>query len=345
MKDELILRTAISKPWMILPDKLAEIFDFLRIHSEFGTIPDERIQAIVEAANRRKEESPADVGSVKTIPILGTIVPRSTSMSAMSGLPSVQGISKQLREGLADDSVSSIVFDIDSPGGMVDGIPDLAADIRSARRKKPIYASVNGLGASAAYYLASATGRIAATQTSEVGSIGVITGHREYTAMEEKKGIKTTIVKAGKYKAEANPWEPLSKEAKAELQESVNYYYDLFLRDVAKGRGVKKATVETDFGEGRLVRPNEALRKGMIDAIETPHETIIQAAISGTTRGKAAKVTTIRDFERFLRDVGFSSMEAKKIASKGFREEDRETSREAAFGGTLVDIARKHLEQ
>jgi ClpP class serine protease len=89
------------------------------------------------------------------------------------------------------------------------------------------------------------------------------------SACRRRLGIKTTIVKAGKYKVERNPFGPLSEAAQAEMQAKVDEYYGMFLQAVADGRGTDVATVRDTFGQGRMVMPSKALTVGMVDEIAT----------------------------------------------------------------------------
>lgn len=353
MKYQAIIRKMLQVPWAIMPAKLAEITDFMAAQAAGEKLTPEEVAEVTQSA---RSSQARQVSKTAVIPIMGTIVNRETSLTRTSGLASVKGIQAQLTEALNDGEVSSILLDIDSPGGTVEGIADLAASIRKARSQKPILASVDGLGASAAYYLASQATRLAVTQTSEVGSIGVIMAHQDFSQAMEKEGIHTTLVTAGKYKGEFNPFSALSEEAVAEMQAQVDYYYDLFLTDVAKGRGVSKAQVRKEFGQGRLVRPKQALAKGMIDAIETGETTLAQAVIAGAKSARASQVSTIRDFETLLRENGFSRSEARQFAASGFSPDgqwdaDQETDQwdagpdgqESAASESIIDIARKHL--
>ncbi|MGY0779836.1 S49 family peptidase [Azospirillum argentinense] len=101
----------------------------------------------------------------------------------------------------------------------------------------------------------------------------------------------TLLVKAGKFKAEGNPYEPLTEEAQAAMQARVNDYYDMFVKAVARGRGVKPADVRNGFGEGRVVGAAEAVRLGMADRVATFEDTLARmrnARPSGQSRRSLA---------------------------------------------------------
>ena len=171
---------------------------------------------------------------------------------------------------------------MNSPGGQVGGIEELSKKIFDARGTKPIVAVANHLMASAAYWIGTAADEIVVTPSGEVGSIGVFAAHQDISAQLEKEGIKVSLIKAGKYKAEANPYEPLSEEARAAIQENVSDIYGSFVDAVARNRGVKSAAVRTGFGEGRVVSAKQAIELGMADRIGTLDEVINQLLNNST---------------------------------------------------------------
>lgn len=264
-----------EKPWAILPASLAMIVAIVHSRSEGNRLTADEIR---ERIGTEKRDGTPSQGSVAVIPIVGPIVPRADAFTEVSGLTSVMGLQEALRAAVADPSVSAIVLDIDSPGGVVDLVPEIANEIRAARDVKPVVAAANTMAASAAYWIASAASEIAVTQSGEVGSIGVYAAHQDISAFQEKLGVKTTLVSAGKYKVEGNPFEPLSDEAKAEIQRGVDDYYRMFVAAVAKGRGVSVEKVRSDFGQGRMLNAQDALKAGMVDSVETIDEVIARLA-------------------------------------------------------------------
>jgi len=315
-----ILSEVTRTPWAILPSKLTAITNFLAIKAAGKDVEEAEILALVEAAKSRNTQARA-VGDVAIIPILGTIINRGNNFREASGATSVAATRQSLKKAMNDKDVGSVLLDIDSPGGSVEGITELAADIRRSRNQKPILAHIDGLGASASYWLASQASKITMTPSSEVGSIGVITAHTDLSEALAKEGVKPTLITAGDYKAEANPFEPLTDEAREELQAGVDHFFDLFVGDVAKGRAVGKKVVKADFGKGRLLRAPQAAEVGMVDGIETSEEALSTAVLMGNAQAKAAGITDIKQFESFLRDAGFSKAAARRVACHGF--EDR----------------------
>lgn len=284
-----VLRAVCESPWAIRPEKLAVIREMLALRASGQRFTAEEIEARIGAGPAVKQSS--SVGTVAVIPLYGVITPRADLMTEMSGGTSMQGFMDSLRGAVADDSIGAILLDVDSPGGMTDLVPEAAAEIRAARGSKPIVAIANTDAASAAYWLASQADEIVVTPSGMVGSIGVFAAHDDVSAAMEQDGVKTTLISAGKYKVESNPFEPLSDEARAAIQERVDQFYGMFVKDVSKGRRVPVDAVRSGFGEGRIVTAQDALKLGMVDRVDTFEATverlIVQAA-GGTPRRQAA---------------------------------------------------------
>jgi len=255
--------------WAILPEHFEHMQAILR-----GDSPSPLVRGQGEGAIVAVTKPGPKSGRVAQISIVGSITRRGSMWADFFGGASVEGTIAALRNVAADDSVSTVLLNIDSPGGTVDGLPELAAEVRKLRESKHVVAMANSLAASAAYWLASQADEIVASPEALIGSIGVFTAHQDWSAMLEKMGIKTTYIHAGKYKVEANPDEPLSTEARDHLQSIVDEAYGLFVADVAKGRGVTAAQVRSDYGQGRVLTAKDAKAVGMIDRVAGYHETV-----------------------------------------------------------------------
>ena len=301
MKYARIIEAAVAAPWAILPSKLAAIQELIAYRAAGGRFTDDEIKARigeVQAANGRSDGSQG--GAVAVLPILGTIMPRASLMSEYSGGTSVQGFTKRFRQALADPEVGSIVLDVDSPGGQVGGVAELAAEIYNGRGTKPIVAVANGLAASAAYWLAASADELVVTPSGDVGSIGVFAMHQDVSAYMENEGVKVSFVSAGKFKTEGNPYEPLTDEARAAIQSRIDEFYNMFTSDVARGRGVDVKAVRAGFGEGRLVGAETAVRLGMADRVATFDE-IVSEMLSSSAGGQRMAFASVDYRRRRLR--------------------------------------------
>jgi signal peptide peptidase SppA len=199
------------------------------------------------------------------IPLTGTLVDR----GAWWDETSYETFSLGFLSALDDESVAEILLYVNSPGGMCSGCPETADLIYRARGRKPITAiAVSGMCCSAAYWVASAADKLYATRGAMVGSIGVIMIHSDYSRMQDKVGITTTILRRPEQKGIGNPYEPLSEDqVKTLYRTSIDPTYRQFIESVAKSRNVSAETVVEQFGRGLAIMPQDALRVGMIDGI------------------------------------------------------------------------------
>ncbi len=227
---------------------------------------------------------------IALIPIVGTLVKRAGAIDAASGLLSYAVIEEMILEAATDPAVGGILLDVDSPGGEVGGVFDLADLIREAREAKPVYA-MTADAFSAAYLLSSAADRIYLSQTGGVGSVGVIAVHVDESERDAKEGRCFTTVFAGARKNDFSRHEPLSDTAKSRLQAEVDRIYGFFISAVARNRNMTEQAVRTTeaglFFGGNAVTAGLADRvgtirdalAGLITRIEAPDKTIIHAAV------------------------------------------------------------------
>lgn len=283
--------------WAIDPAKGRAALDVLELHAAGGSLTAEQIRA--RTSDRKPIAKSGD--TIAVLPLYGVVAQRMTLMSAFSGGTSTEAFADDFDAAMADDGVSTIVFDCDSPGGDVEGVPELAARIRAARGKgKKLVAVANTTMASAAYWICSACDEIVASPSSiGIGSIGVFTVHRDESGLNEQLGLTYTLISAGEHKTDGNPYEPLAGAAKAYTQSMVDEMYGLFVRDVATQRGVSTAQVGEQFGQGRAMTAKQALKAGLIDRIATLEQTLTKLGAkgigaSGRPRQRAEASGTLR---------------------------------------------------
>ncbi|WP_168464785.1 S49 family peptidase [Wolbachia endosymbiont of Ctenocephalides felis wCfeT] len=204
---------------------------------------------------------------VAIIPIYGILTKNPGTFDDILGMTSYERIRFQIEEALGNDKVETILLDIDSPGGEVSGLFDLADFIYEARRskEKKIIAIANDDAYSAAYAIASSAEKVFLTRTSGVGSIGVIASHIDQSGFDEKQGIKYTTVFAGNRKNDLNPHEPITSESLESLQEEVNRLYGMLVELIARNRNLSIKTVKST--EAGLYFGQNAIEIGLADEI------------------------------------------------------------------------------
>ena len=222
---------------------------------------------------------PAGGSTVAVIPVIGTLTQRVQAIGSAE-TRSTADVAAEVRAAALEPSVDGIVLEVDSPGGEVFGVPEAWASIRESARMKPVVAHANSVAASAALYLASAAREVWVTPSGLVGSVGVYSLHVDASKALEQMGEAWDFIVASKspYKIEGNPAGPLTGEARAHAQDRVDEYMGMFLRNLAKGRGVSEKHVEGNFGGGRMLGAAEAVAVRMADYVGTFDQAIKRAA-------------------------------------------------------------------
>lgn len=255
--------------WMLRPEALEAASSY----AAGGLSAEEmRRRAGLQTVEPAETQPPA---AIAVIPLQGLLTPKGSFLDILfGGGGGLQAFRASLAEAVNDSSIEAILIDINSPGGYQAMTPETAAAVRAARDVKPVVAIANTMAASGAYYIGAQADELVITPSGVVGSIGVYATHREASELEKRIGIKTTLISAGPYKVEGNPFEPLSAEARAAKQRDIDDMYEEFLADVAAGRGVSVDDVRANYGEGRCLRATQALAAGVVDRVETIEQTL-----------------------------------------------------------------------
>lgn len=287
------LADLVFAPWAITPDMYSEIVGIYSRHVRGEKID---IRALEASIGRPLNNAPKGYtihgNGVAVLPIEGVMSKRMNLFSEISGGTSTQKIGNDIRAAAKDPNVKSIILHIDSPGGAVDGTQELAALVREVREQKPVVALADGLMASAGYWVGSAAEKIYITSdTTQVGSIGVVATHRDYSAAEAQQGIKTTEITAGKYKRIASSYSPLTEEGKQSIQESVDHVYSVFVDDVAKNRGTTADVVLEKMADGRIFQGKQAIKAGLVDGVSSLDQLIADLSSDETASGHRAAVS------------------------------------------------------
>ncbi len=197
---------------------------------------------------------------------------------------------EKLDKAQADSKVKALIIRINSPGGGVtasDIMHDRLLRFRKARSDVRVFAVIEDVGASGAYYIACGAERILAHPTSVVGSIGVIVQTVSFAGTMAKLGITAHAITSGKHKDLASPLKPLDKEDQAILQDMVDRYYKRFLAVVAAGRKGLPADKVKALADGRVFAGEKAKELGLVDGIKHMTEAIEMAKLEcGANRVK-----------------------------------------------------------
>ena len=186
----------------------------------------------------------------------------------------------QLKKYSDDSSIKAIILRIDSPGGGAAASQEMYDAVRRVRdqKKKMVVASVQTVGASGAYYIASGATKIYANRASIVGSIGVIAEWVNYGDLMRWAKLKEVLFKAGELKDAGDPARDMTPSEQAYLQSLVNDMYGQFIRDVSDGRKMKYEDIRA-IASGRVWTGEQAMSLKLIDQIGG-----FQAAVDDTAK-------------------------------------------------------------
>lgn len=296
-----IVSAITRQPWAITPDGLELVLGIAQ-----RQISDH--QAVLATPAERRESGRVQMrDGVAVISVMGPIFPRANIFMEISGAASIETLALRFGEALAAEDVQAIVLHIDSPGGQTTGVHEFAGQIFAARGIKPVIAYVSGVGASAAYWIASAAERVVVDATAMLGSIGVVAAWTDDKESRKSKGLRDYEVVSSQ--SPNKRLDPTSEEGRSALQRLLDETADIFIADVARHRGKRSATVAEQFGQGGVMLAAEAVKVGMADEVGSLESVIAALSDSGgapkivwgTTVAQTNKETSM-DKEQLAKD-------------------------------------------
>ena len=203
---------------------------------------------------------------------LGIIAVKNAMGASVYGAGSYTKLRGYIELCLNNDAVEQIVLEINSPGGDVNGLFEACEYISRAKEVKPIHAHVTGLCCSAAYAIAGACTDISATETSDIGSVGIYSEAQNWEKFDEKQGLLTKIFRSKN--AKNKNLSAFTAEGEKDRQEKMDFYEDCFYTVLSEGRGIERDKCVETFGQGASFLAREALERNMIDSIASYGELI-----------------------------------------------------------------------
>lgn len=225
-------------------------------------------------------------GRTAIVSIYGTMTKQGSSFA--SGGSTVRA-RKALRNALNDPNVSSILLHIESPGGTVAGTKELADDVREAAKQKAVWAYIEDIGASAAFWVASQADQVFANDVAYVGSIGTYTVVDDWSKAYEEHGVKAHLITTGEFKGAGVAGVEVNDKQLAHWQELINKTNDLFLAAVQKGRNFTKAQTK-QLADGRVHMAADAKDLGLIDGVQSLDKTLAGLSKAKPSKGATASV-------------------------------------------------------
>ncbi|MDA0902648.1 MAG: S49 family peptidase [Proteobacteria bacterium] len=306
----------IAKYWAIEPDYLKSISrESLSTKSE-RSLDNTRTVSIRDG--------------IAIIPIHGVITAKNTLFSLFAGGTSLETLAKDFREALNNEDVKSILFDIDSPGGVAVGPFEMAEMIYNARGQKPIYSYIGRNGSSAAYWLASATEKIIVNPSALVGSIGVVTTIpvQEQPDSEGYKNIEITSSNASLKRPD-----PRTQEGITEIKRGLDDLESAFIGSIAKYRSVTTDIIKSDFGSGGVVMGEQAVNRNMADALGT-YEEVLTNLNQNNQMSKQSELHTVISKEKIT--ASYIKSEFPNVAQEIINESSDSIRKKAIDEGVAI---------
>lgn len=244
-------------PWAITETALHTIL-------EVAARENEAPEAVAAKLGRQLQNSynATERDGVAIIPVTGPLFRYANIFTAISGASSYELIARDFMSALENPQISSIILDIDSPGGEVNGVSELASMIFEARGTKPVIAYASGDAASGAYWIASAADEIVVSETSALGSIGVVGIYRGKSAKESTETVEIVSSQSPHKRLD-----PMSDDGRAKLQTRIDSMADVFVSTIARNRSVTADHVLEHYGGGDVMIGAHAVNAGLADRI------------------------------------------------------------------------------
>jgi protease IV len=209
---------------------------------------------------------------------------------------SPQPVVGQLKKFADDSSIKAIIIHVNSPGGGVAASEEIYREVKRIRseKKKKIVVSIETVGASGAYYVASASDKIYADSGSIVGSIGVIAEWMNYGDLLKWAKLKNVVIKTGEFKDTGNPARDLTPAEQAYMQDLINNMFGQFVHAVADGRGLKFDDVKA-IANGKVWTGEQAKSMNLIDGVGDFETVVDETAKSVGIKGEPTLVRPDRD--------------------------------------------------
>ncbi|MSH52526.1 S49 family peptidase [Escherichia coli] len=292
-----IIAAAFNEPLLLEP-AYARVF-FCALGREMGaaslSVPQQQVQLDAPGMLAETDEYMAGgkrparvyrvVNGIAVLPVSGTLVHRLGGMRPFSGMTGYDGIVACLQQAMADSQVRGILLDIDSPGGQAAGAFDCADMIYRLRQQKPVWALCNDTACSAAMLLASACSRRLVTQTSRIGSIGVMMSHVSYAGHLAQAGVDITLIYAGAHKVDGNQFEALPAEVRQDMQQRIDAAHRMFAEKVAMYTGLSVDAVTGT--EAAVFEGQSGIEAGLADELINASDAIsvMATALNSNVRG------------------------------------------------------------
>jgi len=286
-----MIQSLLTNMWMLWSGQAQQVADMISAAVRAGLVT----AGPVDEASR----DGLPIQKLNNVAIIKTSGPmiKNAGWLTRYGLAGTRETQAALLSAAADDDIEQIAWVMDTPGGSVDGLEELANVVAQVNAQKPITVQVDGLLASAGYYVASQAGAIYASPGDLIGSIGTRTALYDFSKLYEEAGVKAIPVDTGEHKSAGLPGTKITDAQIAEFQRIVDGYFEMFLSAVERGRGMSRKEL-LKVADGRVFFPEESKEYGLIDGVQTLTQTL--GAIVTQAPGKRLTAKAAGERLRFL---------------------------------------------
>lgn len=267
MKYSHIIQAVFYQPWLITPGAHASIRRLVQAHL-INEVPNQREGVDICGDAVQLDSMEIDSDGIATIPVGGVMGYKLSGFEKGAGAVDVGDVMRDIALAEDDARVKAVLFDFDSPGGMVAGTPELAD--RIAQMEKPTLAFTDNMMCSAAYWAGASADSIWATKSADVGSIGVYMPWIDETAAFANEGLKVEIFKNSdaEYKAMGFPGTALTDTQREYLRDQVEEIASMFMGHVANNR----TFINSEAMRGQTFMADRAMAHGLVDGIVSDRE-------------------------------------------------------------------------
>lgn len=270
MKYAHVISKLTSTPWLATPEVMESIARLINGRLSGVSVEPRVCMDQQQAAQMEPSEPYDNEDGVAVIEICGVIGKRLSSMETMCGGVDVDTIREAFDTAMLDGAVKSVLLYIDSPGGSVTGVPELAAHI-SNTKVKPVVAYTDTMAASGGYYIAAAADAIYASETAQLGSIGAIIRIVDRSTALERAGLRVYTFKSGEFKDLGDGLRPLTESEQAIFQAQIDAIGARFRADVKGNRPL----IKDEFMQAQVMNGIEAAAAKLTDGIYNTQDEVI----------------------------------------------------------------------
>lgn len=258
----------LSGVWAIQPEWLALHHGQLEALVDGHSFP-QRAEMTMEAKSVEARDLITMAGNqIGVIPLHGPMIKRAGFWEMLFGFTGAENVRGAIRAAVYDEEIKAILLHVESPGGHVAGVQDLADTVREAAAQKPLAVHIDDLGASAAYWASAYATRLTASGMAEVGSVGTMAVVADVSQGLAQAGIKIHVVSTGAMKGIGIPGTQVTDAHLEEIQRRVDGVNQFFLRAVQRGRKLSQEQL-AQVSDGRVFLAQEAKQLGLIDDVRS----------------------------------------------------------------------------